>query len=67
MCLSKRIAEDAQYCGRSVMHSIMVGFMKSWCIREGKVLVKACTISGWKNDERRLSAEMLAWAGRMGE
>lgn len=44
----------------------MVGFMKSWYIREGKVLVKACTISVWKNDELRLGAAMLAWTGRMG-
>lgn len=25
------------------MHSIIIGFMKSWYVREGKVLVKACT------------------------
>lgn len=28
----------------------MIGFMKSWYIREGKMLMKACTILVWKND-----------------
>lgn len=48
------------------MHSVMVGFMKSWYSREGMVLVTACTISVWKNDEFVLGAAVLAWTGRMG-
>lgn len=52
--------------GRSIMHSVMTGFMKSWCIREGKVLVMACTISVWNNDGFMLGAAMLAWTGRIG-
>lgn len=47
------------------MHSVMTGFMKSWYIREGKLLVKACTITVW-NYGFMLSATMLAWTGRIG-
>lgn len=46
--------------------SIMIGFMKSCYIREGKVLVKTCTVLAWKNDGLLLGAAMLAWTGRMG-
>lgn len=48
------------------MHSITIGFMKSWYIRKGKVLMKAYTILVWKNDALSLGAAMLAWTGRMG-
>lgn len=58
-CFSKRIVEDAQYYGRREAK-----FMKSWYIREGEVLEKACTISVWKNDEFMLGAAVPAWRRR---
>lgn len=44
----------------------VLGFMKSWYIREGEVLVKACTVSVWNNDGFMLGTVMLAWTGRIG-
>ena len=58
-CFSKRTVEDAQCYGRREAK-----YMKSWCIREGKVLEKACTISVWKNDEFMLGTAVLTWRGR---
>lgn len=42
---------------------LMTGFMKTWYIREGKLLMKACTITVW-NYGFMLGAMMLAWTGR---
>lgn len=53
---SKRIVEDVQYSSRREAK-----FTKSWYIREGRVLEKACTTSVWKNDEFRLDTAVLAW------
>lgn len=47
------------------MHSVMTGFMESWYIREGKLLVKACTITVW-NYGFMLAATMVARTGRIG-
>lgn len=52
--------------GRNIRLSVMRGFLKSWYIMKGKVLVKACTISVWNNDGFMLGAAMLAWTGRIG-